>query len=113
MPRTPTSGRCTRAVTRHTHRGGFGPAPLPAGTIAALRAEAAREGAMLRVVAVGDQRDALAAAVQAGSTRCGWMTTGRPNWRAGSSHRTARAATDPARRVPGRARAYRAGLPRS
>jgi nitroreductase len=55
------------AVTaRHTHRGGFGSAPLPAGTLAALRAEAAREGAMLRVVAVGDQRDALAAAVQAG-----------------------------------------------
>ena len=55
------------AVTaRHTHRGGFGPAPLPAGTIAALRGEAAREGAMLRLVAAGDQRDALAAAVQAG-----------------------------------------------
>jgi hypothetical protein len=55
------------AVTaRHTHRGGFGPALLPAGTIAALREEAAREGAMLRLVAVGDQRDALAAAVQAG-----------------------------------------------
>jgi hypothetical protein len=55
------------AVTaRHTHRGGFGPAPLPDGTIAALREEAAREGAMLRLVAAGDQRDALAAAVQAG-----------------------------------------------
>jgi hypothetical protein len=55
------------AVTaRHTHRGGFGPAPLPDGTIAALGEEAAREGAMLRLVAAGDQRDALAAAVQAG-----------------------------------------------
>jgi hypothetical protein len=55
------------AVTaRHTHRGGFGPAPLPTGTIAALCTEAAREGAMLRVVATGDQQDALAAAVQAG-----------------------------------------------
>jgi hypothetical protein len=55
------------AVTaRHTHRGGFGPAPLPAGTIAALREEAAREGAMLRLVAAGDQRGALAAMVQAG-----------------------------------------------
>jgi nitroreductase len=55
------------AITaRHTHRSGFGPAPLPAGTVAALRAEAAREGAMLRVVTAGDQRDALAAAVQAG-----------------------------------------------
>jgi hypothetical protein len=54
------------AVTaRHTHRGGFGPAPLPAGTISALRTEAAREGAMLRLVAAGDQRDALSAAVQA------------------------------------------------
>jgi hypothetical protein len=55
------------AVTaRHTHRGGFGPAPLPTGTLSALRDEAIREGAMLRLVAVGDQRDALAAAVQAG-----------------------------------------------
>lgn len=27
--------------TRHTHRGGFGPDPLPAGTLTALRAEAA------------------------------------------------------------------------
>jgi hypothetical protein len=55
------------AVTaRHTHRGGFGPAPLPAGTFSALRDEATREGAMLRLVAAGDQRDALAAAVQAG-----------------------------------------------
>jgi hypothetical protein len=53
-------------IARHTHRGGFGPAPLPAGTIAALREEAAREGAMLRLVAAGDQQDALAAAVQAG-----------------------------------------------
>jgi hypothetical protein len=56
----------TAVTARHTHRGGFGPAPLPAGTIAALREEAAREGAMLYLVAVGDQRDALAAAVQAG-----------------------------------------------
>jgi hypothetical protein len=55
------------AVTaRHTHRGGFGAGPLPAGTISALREEAAREGAMLRLVAVGDQRDALTAMVQAG-----------------------------------------------
>jgi cell pole-organizing protein PopZ len=55
------------AVTaRRTHRGAFGPTPLPSGTIAALRAEAAREGAMLRVVAAGDRQDALAAAVQAG-----------------------------------------------
>jgi hypothetical protein len=54
------------AVTaRHTHRGGFGAAPLPTGTISTLREEAAREGVMLRLVAADDQRDALAAAVQA------------------------------------------------
>jgi hypothetical protein len=52
-------------TTRHTHRGGFGAAPLPAGTISALRTEAVREGAMFRLVPAGDQRDALAAAVQA------------------------------------------------
>jgi nitroreductase len=55
------------AITaRHTHRGGFSSVPLLTGTISALRTEAAREGAMLRLVAAGDQRDALAAAVQAG-----------------------------------------------
>lgn len=55
------------AITaRHTHRGGFGPAPLPAGALAALREEATREGAMLRLVTAGDQRDALAATVRAG-----------------------------------------------
>ena len=55
------------AITaRHTRRGGFGPGPLPAGTLSALREEATREGAMLRLVTAGDQRDALAAAVQAG-----------------------------------------------
>jgi nitroreductase len=54
------------ATARHTHRGGFGPGPLPAGTLFALREEATREGAMLRLVTARDQRDALAAAVQAG-----------------------------------------------
>jgi hypothetical protein len=55
------------AITaRHTHRAGFGLTPLPAGMLSALRDEATREGAMLRLVAAGDQRDALAAAVQAG-----------------------------------------------
>jgi hypothetical protein len=54
------------AVTaRHTHRGGFSASRLPTGTISELRTEAAREGAMFRLVAPGDQRDALAAAVQA------------------------------------------------
>jgi len=52
--------------TRSTHRGGFGLTPLPGGTLSALRDEATREGAMLRLVAAGNQRDALAAAVQAG-----------------------------------------------
>jgi len=55
------------AVTaRHTHRGGFGPGPLPAGTLSVLRDEAAKEGAMLRVVADDNRRAALAAVVQAG-----------------------------------------------
>jgi hypothetical protein len=53
-------------AARHTHRGGFGPGPLPAGTLSALQEEAAKEGAMLRLVADDDQRAALAAAVQAG-----------------------------------------------
>jgi nitroreductase len=55
------------AVTaRHTHRGGFGAVPLPAGTLSELRAEAVREGAMLRLIADSDQRTALAAVAQAG-----------------------------------------------
>jgi len=53
-------------IARLTHRGGFGPGPLPAGTFPVLRDEAAREGAMLRLVADDDQRAALAAVVQAG-----------------------------------------------
>jgi len=55
------------AITaRHTHRGGFGAIPLPAGTLSELRAEAGREGAMLRLIAHSDQRSALAAVTQAG-----------------------------------------------
>jgi hypothetical protein len=55
------------AVTaRHTHRGGFAAVTLPAGTWASLCAEAAREGAMLRLLADHDQREALAAVVRAG-----------------------------------------------
>jgi nitroreductase len=55
------------AVTaRHTHRGGFGAGALPSGMISELRAEAAREGAMLRLVADDVQRGTLAAIVQAG-----------------------------------------------
>jgi hypothetical protein len=49
---------------RRTHRGGFDPAPLPTGLLAALREGAARYGAVLRVVADDGRRAALAAAVQ-------------------------------------------------
>ncbi len=52
-------------LTRRTHRGAFDPEPLPSGTLAALRAGAAREGAALRIVADDGHRAALAAAVQA------------------------------------------------
>jgi Nitroreductase family len=51
-------------LTRRTHRGAFDPEPLPSGTLAALRAGAAREGAALRIVADDGRRAALAAAVQ-------------------------------------------------
>jgi hypothetical protein len=51
-------------LTRRTHRGAFAPEPLPPGTLAALRAGAAREGAVLRIVADDGRRAALAAAVQ-------------------------------------------------
>ncbi len=53
-----------QVLTRRTHRGAFDPAPLSAGTLAALRAGAAREGAALRIVADDGRRAALAAAVQ-------------------------------------------------
>jgi len=51
-------------LTRRTHRGAFDPEPLPPGTLAALRAGAAREGTALRIVADDGRRAALAAAVQ-------------------------------------------------
>ena len=51
---------------RHTHRGGFGAASLPAGLLDALRAEAARENARLGIVADGGQQAALAAVVEVG-----------------------------------------------
>jgi nitroreductase len=50
---------------RRTHRDAFLPDPLPPGLLAALREEAAREGAALRVAAGDDERAALAAAVTA------------------------------------------------
>jgi nitroreductase len=50
---------------RHTHRGAFLPDPLPPSLLAALREEAGREGAMLRVAARDEERAALAAVVTA------------------------------------------------
>jgi hypothetical protein len=51
-------------LTRRTHRGAFDPEPLPPDTLAALRDAAAREGAVLRIVADDGRRATLAAAVQ-------------------------------------------------
>src|SRR5579859_5886718 len=51
---------------RRTHRGGFDPEPLPAGLVSALRDEASRERASLRIMAEEAQRGALAAVVEAG-----------------------------------------------
>jgi hypothetical protein len=51
-------------LTRRTHRGAFGPEPLPAGLLTALRTAAAREGAALRIMADDGSRAALAAAVE-------------------------------------------------
>ena len=50
---------------RRTHREAFLPQALPRGLLAALREQAAREAAMLRVAARDDERTALAAAVSA------------------------------------------------
>jgi nitroreductase len=52
-------------ASRRTHRGGFDPAPLPAALLAGLRQDAARHGAMLRVVADDGRRAALSAVVEA------------------------------------------------
>jgi len=49
---------------RRTHRGGFDPAPLPAGLLDTLREGAARYGAVLLIVADDGRRAALAAAVE-------------------------------------------------
>jgi len=51
---------------RRTHRGGFDPEPLPSGLISALRDEASRERAALRIMAEEGRRGALAAVVEAG-----------------------------------------------
>jgi hypothetical protein len=50
---------------RRTHRGGFDDKPLPDGLISALRDEAAREQATLRIMGNDLQRGALAATVEA------------------------------------------------
>ena len=55
---------CSQVRRRRTHRGAFDPEPLPQGLLAALRAEAAKDGATLRIVADDGRRAALAAAVQ-------------------------------------------------
>jgi len=49
---------------RRTHRGAFDPEPLPPDLLAALRAEAAHDGAALRIMADDGRRAALAEAVQ-------------------------------------------------
>jgi hypothetical protein len=50
---------------RRTHRGGFDPEPLPDGLLAALRDEASREQAALRIMSDEDERGALSAVVEA------------------------------------------------
>lgn len=50
---------------RRTHRGGFDLEPLPSVLISALRAEAAKERATLRIMADEAQRGALASVVEA------------------------------------------------
>jgi hypothetical protein len=56
---------CAEIPRRRTHRGGFDAEPLPAGLISALRDEASREKATLRIMAEEGQRGALAAVVEA------------------------------------------------
>lgn len=50
---------------RRSHRGGFDEEPLPSGLLPALRDEASRESATLRVMGDDGQRAALAAVVEA------------------------------------------------
>jgi nitroreductase len=50
---------------RRTHRGGFDPEPLPDGLLTALRHEAAREQATLRIMGDEGERGALSAVVEA------------------------------------------------
>lgn len=55
----------TEVPRRRTHRGGFDAEPLPSGLVPALRDEASRESATLRVMGEDGQRSALAAVVEA------------------------------------------------
>ena len=64
---------------RHTHRGGFSAAPLPADLLDALRAEAAKENARLGIVADGGQQSALAGSWRWATMWCGRMKTGPGN----------------------------------
>jgi nitroreductase len=56
----------TEIARRHTHRGGFDPRPVPASLLNAMCQEAAREHALMRVFTEDDERQALAAVVEAG-----------------------------------------------
>jgi hypothetical protein len=55
-----------QVTRRRTHRGGFGPAPLPSGLLGVLRQGAARDGAALRVASDDASRALLAALVETG-----------------------------------------------
>jgi Nitroreductase family len=66
--RAPTTDDERRLIAqirqRRTHRGAFGPAPVPPELLQALCEAAARDGARLRIVTDGGNRAALAATVQ-------------------------------------------------
>ena len=49
---------------RRSHRGGFGPLPLPPGLLEGLRQDGAREGARLRVATADGSRAAVSAVVE-------------------------------------------------
>ncbi len=55
----------TEIPRRRTHRGGFDEDPLPSGLLPALRDEATRENATLRIMGEEGQRHALASVVEA------------------------------------------------
>jgi nitroreductase len=59
-------------LKRRTHRGGFGPLPLAPRFLEVLQANAARDGAALRIVADQGHRAVLAAAVQSAEQSLRW-----------------------------------------